>query len=573
MKKRNIPGKADMRGIFCGRGAGRVLRAISLCVCFFLLSGLYAHPSFAAEVFSTIDTDAVNISATEMNKTVKEGSILCGYSETGLYRSFFYTDSKPSLDRLTAGFPDKLSAVSPSGTLIDVPVIWICAGEDYESSASRYFQFVPVPGEGYEFSAAYDAVLDAPYIAVFADLADDADVFDTASVPAEGESDTASVPAVSAEGGCEEALFDASSAVKGENAAACFKYFTKEMSLNAAAACGIMANIMAESSFNPKAKGDNGTSYGICQWHDDPNRGYTRWSDLKSYCDRNDLDWHTIDGQLQYLGYEAEKDYPRTMARMRSVTNDADGAWDAGDCWCRNYEVPANKIEVGKTRGNLARDTFWPVYGGRQQEEGKKQEEEKQPEEVITVQNGQDITLVAGRKLNIADLCFGELDIKADRYRIVKKYQKYATVTKAGKLTAKKKGQAVVEARQAVTNSDGKTEYVTVAQANINVVKKPALKIPKMTDADVQTDIFECFSTDLGGIKPDMIKSSKPAVVTVSEDGMLAALKNGKSKITVYFGEPGKSGTVAVSATVKVKLKAKTENPDETDTGIRQINA
>ena len=57
----------------------------------------------------------------------------------------------------------------------------------------------------------------------------------------------------------------------------CYNYFTKTMNLNCAGACGILANIKYESGFNPKAKGDGGTSYGICQWH---NNRYTNLKNL-----------------------------------------------------------------------------------------------------------------------------------------------------------------------------------------------------------------------------------------------------------------------------------------------------
>lgn len=47
-----------------------------------------------------------------------------------------------------------------------------------------------------------------------------------------------------------------------------YDYLTGQMGLNAAAASGILANIEKESAFDPNALGDNGTSFGICQWHD-----------------------------------------------------------------------------------------------------------------------------------------------------------------------------------------------------------------------------------------------------------------------------------------------------------------
>ena len=68
------------------------------------------------------------------------------------------------------------------------------------------------------------------------------------------------------------------------NETAIYNYVINTMGLNNAAACGILANIYKESSFNPHALGDSGTSYGICQWHG------SRWDRLKTYCSNNGLD-------------------------------------------------------------------------------------------------------------------------------------------------------------------------------------------------------------------------------------------------------------------------------------------
>mgnify|MGYP002241708625 CR=1 FL=1 len=65
-----------------------------------------------------------------------------------------------------------------------------------------------------------------------------------------------------------------------------FKYITADMGLNIAAASGILANIQAESGFNPNLYGDSGSSYGICQWHND------RFTALKNYTDK----WDTLQG-------------------------------------------------------------------------------------------------------------------------------------------------------------------------------------------------------------------------------------------------------------------------------------
>lgn len=136
-----------------------------------------------------------------------------------------------------------------------------------------------------------------------------------------------------------------------------FNFLVSEMGLNSAAACGVLANIQHESSFNPTALGDNGTSYGICQWH---NGRYTK---LKDYCKKYGYDYKTVEGQLQYLKYELQGSYKKSVLnRLASVENTADGAYLAGYYWCVHFEVPANKEAKAKQRGNLAKNTYWPKY-------------------------------------------------------------------------------------------------------------------------------------------------------------------------------------------------------------------
>lgn len=136
-----------------------------------------------------------------------------------------------------------------------------------------------------------------------------------------------------------------------------FNYLINNMGLNSAAACGVLSNIKSESSFRPNALGDNDTSYGICQWHN------SRWTNLKNYCNNNDYDWTSLDGQLHYLEYELEASYPAVWNKLHSVSNTADGAYNAGWYWCYYFEIPANRASVSVTRGNYAKNTYWPIYG------------------------------------------------------------------------------------------------------------------------------------------------------------------------------------------------------------------
>lgn len=135
-----------------------------------------------------------------------------------------------------------------------------------------------------------------------------------------------------------------------------YAYLTEELELPGAAACGILANIEKESNFNPRALGDNGTSYGLCQWHDG------RYSALISFCRRNGLDYTTTEGQLEYLRHELQGTYSDIFAQIRNVDDEPSGAYRAAYIWCVEFERPSMKETKGIIRGNLARGKYWTRY-------------------------------------------------------------------------------------------------------------------------------------------------------------------------------------------------------------------
>lgn len=133
----------------------------------------------------------------------------------------------------------------------------------------------------------------------------------------------------------------------------CYNYFTKTMGLNCAAACGILGNIYYESTFRTTALGDNGTSYGICQWH------AGRYDNLKKYCADNNLDYTSLIGQLQYLNYELNKSYKSVYNDIKAVANTEAGAYNAASIWCKRFEIPANADNAVRTkRGPKAKSYF-----------------------------------------------------------------------------------------------------------------------------------------------------------------------------------------------------------------------
>ena len=65
-------------------------------------------------------------------------------------------------------------------------------------------------------------------------------------------------------------------------------------------AAGIVGNLHAESSLNTEALGDNGTSFGIAQWHKD------RWDGLKQFATQSGRSTSDLDTQLEYLWNELQ---------------------------------------------------------------------------------------------------------------------------------------------------------------------------------------------------------------------------------------------------------------------------
>ncbi|MBR4461047.1 MAG: hypothetical protein IKS51_00465 [Erysipelotrichaceae bacterium] len=108
---------------------------------------------------------------------------------------------------------------------------------------------------------------------------------------------------------------------------------TGDYGFSKAAACGILANMSYESSFNPTV-GDY--YYGLIQW------GGGRRDSLVSWCAANGYEYDTIDGQLAFMYHELTGGYRATYDFLMSVPDTAQGAYDAGEYFCRYYEVAAS---------------------------------------------------------------------------------------------------------------------------------------------------------------------------------------------------------------------------------------
>ncbi len=139
-----------------------------------------------------------------------------------------------------------------------------------------------------------------------------------------------------------------------------YDFLRTETQLNTAAACGVLANIEAESNFSTTALGDGGTSFGICQWHNG------RYDRLKQFCLTYGLDYTSLDGQLEYLRYELQTGYSHVLTTLRRLPDSEDGAYQAGYIWCYYFEIPASREESSTRRGRNAQYYYWPVYSARE---------------------------------------------------------------------------------------------------------------------------------------------------------------------------------------------------------------
>ena len=142
----------------------------------------------------------------------------------------------------------------------------------------------------------------------------------------------------------------------GSNEEIVYKFCVKEIGLNKAAACGIVANVRYESDFRPTLYGDGGTSYGICQWH------AARRTSLINWCESNNYDYTTLRGQLYYLKYDLKTNYASVYKYLKEVDDTAEGAYDAGYFFCYNFEAPAARTSQSTARGNYAQKTLYPKY-------------------------------------------------------------------------------------------------------------------------------------------------------------------------------------------------------------------
>jgi hypothetical protein len=112
-------------------------------------------------------------------------------------------------------------------------------------------------------------------------------------------------------------------------------------------ACGIAANLHAESGMRPDAVGDGGMAYGIAQWHPPRQAGFERTFGKP-------IQGTTFEEQLAWVHAELKGPEHFAGAKLSECTTAA----QAGDCVSRFYERPADADGDSRKRAALAMEIF-----------------------------------------------------------------------------------------------------------------------------------------------------------------------------------------------------------------------
>ena len=119
----------------------------------------------------------------------------------------------------------------------------------------------------------------------------------------------------------------------------------------------IMGNIQGESGFNLGALGDNGTSYGLCQWHND------RWTALKDFCSANGFSSDSLQGQLEFLWYELNTTEKRFFEAIGGPSYDGDLVTAVRE-FVKKFERPKDPTAATNKRSPYAQ-TFYQAFTGK----------------------------------------------------------------------------------------------------------------------------------------------------------------------------------------------------------------
>lgn len=129
------------------------------------------------------------------------------------------------------------------------------------------------------------------------------------------------------------------------------------MGFTASAAAGVVGNLVQESGLRTDAIGDNGTSGGLAQWHNE------RLDALKRFAAARGKKWTDLDTQIEFLAEEMRTSYADTYAKMQS----AELPEIAGQIMTDEYEIPDSASANYAQRQANARAAYEAMQSGNKQ--------------------------------------------------------------------------------------------------------------------------------------------------------------------------------------------------------------
>lgn len=129
------------------------------------------------------------------------------------------------------------------------------------------------------------------------------------------------------------------------------------MGFTASAAAGVVGNLVQESGLRTDSIGDNGTSGGLAQWHNE------RWEALKRFAAARGKDWTDLDTQIEFLAEEMRTSYAETYAKMQH----AELPEIAGQIMTDEYEKPDSASANYAQRQANARAAYEAMQSGNKQ--------------------------------------------------------------------------------------------------------------------------------------------------------------------------------------------------------------
>ena len=129
------------------------------------------------------------------------------------------------------------------------------------------------------------------------------------------------------------------------------------MGFTDSAAAGVVGNLVQESGLRTDAIGDNGTSGGLAQWHNE------RLDALKRFAAARGKKWTDLDTQIEFLAEEMRTSYADTYAKMQS----AELPEIAGQIMTDEYEIPDPASANYAQRQANARAAYEAMQSGNKQ--------------------------------------------------------------------------------------------------------------------------------------------------------------------------------------------------------------